>query len=77
MDSIVVSNLKILNSSIINLMIVGALISEEQKSWLETETEVELSVVIAFWSDLIRFFAAKKCQIVALFEEKWLMMEEK
>jgi len=42
----VVFNLKIPNSSINNLMIVGALISEEQKSQLETEAE--LSVVVAF-----------------------------
>ena len=39
-------------------MIVGALISEEQKSQLETEAE--LSVVVAFWSDLIRFFFRPK-----------------
>ena len=35
-----------LNSSINNLMIVGALISEEHKSSLEKEAE--LSVVVAF-----------------------------
>ena len=50
-------------------MIVGALISEEQK------TEAELSVVVAFWSDLIRF-SAKKCQKVPDFGTFWRKMAD-